>query len=141
MKLMRWQAAVRWPLAIAAVLFLIAYSVEVLADLQGPASAVPEIVIWTTWVLFLVDYIVSLILAERRGRWFITHLFDLLVVVLPMLRPLRLLRLVTLVSVLQRSAGRHGLIAAVCAVCCRAAEDAEVAAPGRELASAGPSGR
>lgn len=105
MKLERWQAAVRWPLVVASVLFLIAYSVEVLAELDGQASILPEIIIWTTWVLFLVDYVVSLVLTERRWRWFATHLFDLLVVVLPMLRPLRLLRLVTLVSVLQRTAG------------------------------------
>jgi voltage-gated potassium channel len=105
MNLQRWQQAVQWPLAAAAVLFLVAYSVEVLGALDGPAATVPEIVIWSTWLLFLVDYVVSLSLAESRGRWFISHLFDLLVVILPMLRPLRLLRLVTLFSVLQRTSG------------------------------------
>ena len=101
----RWQRLVQWPLAIAALLFLVAYSVEVIADLQGAAAVAPEIVIWVTWALFLVDYVVNLALADRRGHWFITHLFDLAIVVLPMLRPLRLLRLVTIFSVLQRSTG------------------------------------
>lgn len=101
----RWQRLVQWPLTVAALLFLIAYSVEVIANLQGPDALATEIVIWTTWALFLVDYIVNLVLAERRGRWFVTHLFDLAIVVLPMLRPLRLLRLVTILSVLQRSTG------------------------------------
>lgn len=43
--------------------------------------------------------------AGHAWRWFYTHLFDLAIVVLPMLRPLRLLRLVTILAVLQRTAG------------------------------------
>jgi voltage-gated potassium channel len=101
----RWQRLLQWPLTIAAVLFLVAYSVEVIADLDSGDDLIPEIVIWSTWVLFLVDYVVNLALADQRGRWFVTHLFDLAIVVLPILRPLRLLRLVTILSVLQRSTG------------------------------------
>jgi voltage-gated potassium channel len=101
----RWQRIVQWPLTVAALLFLLAYSVEVIADLDDGDELATEIVIWSTWGLFLVDYAVNLALAERRGRWFVTHLFDLAIVVLPMLRPLRLLRLVTILSVLQRSTG------------------------------------
>jgi voltage-gated potassium channel len=48
---------------------------------------------------------VRLFLAERRGVFVRTHLFDLAVIVLPLLRPLRLLRLVTLLTVLNRYAG------------------------------------
>lgn len=100
-----WQKLMEWPLAAAALIFLVAYSWQVIADLQGPQELLAEMVIWATWVLFLIDYSVNLYLVERRGRWFVTHLFDLAVVVLPMLRPLRLLRLVTILTVLQRTAG------------------------------------
>lgn len=89
----------------AAVIFLVAYAWEVLGHLTGTAAALAETVITLTWVLFVLDYLITLLLAERRGRWFITHLFDFIVVALPILRPLRLLRLVTLVSILQRRAG------------------------------------
>lgn len=89
----------------AAVIFLIAYAWEVLGHLTGTAAALAETVITLTWALFVLDYLITLLLAERRGRWFITHLFDFIVVALPILRPLRLLRLVTLVSILQRRAG------------------------------------
>ena len=44
-------------------------------------------------------------LAPDRGRWFVRHLLDLAVVLLPVLRPLRLLRLVALLAVFQRAAG------------------------------------
>ncbi len=95
-----------WPLAVTALIFLVAYSWEVIGDLKGPPGDVAEAVIWATWAVFVADYIVMLVLAESRWRWFYTHLFDLLVVALPMLRPLRLLRLVTIATVLQRTVGR-----------------------------------
>jgi len=104
MKQARWQRSMQWPLTTAALLFLVVYAWQVLADLTGPLRVASDIIINITWVLFFVDYIVTLALAENRRRWFITHLFDFVVVALPILRPLRLLRLVTLVSILQRRA-------------------------------------
>ena len=79
--------------------------VLLLPVLQGPDAALAEAVIWVSWGLFAIDYVVNLWLAPRRWRWFYTHLFDLAIVVLPMPRPLRLLRLVTILAVLQRTAG------------------------------------
>ncbi|WP_258934430.1 potassium channel family protein [Nesterenkonia pannonica] len=57
------------------------------------------------WVLFAIDYIVSLILVPHTRRWFFTHIHELAIVILPVLRPLRLLRLVTVISVFSRHAG------------------------------------
>lgn len=101
----RWQKLLEWPLALAALAFLAAYSWQVIGDLTGPDAVVAEAVVWATWVLFLIDYVVNLWLAPERFRWFRTHLLDLAIVVLPMLRPLRLLRLGTILAVLQRTAG------------------------------------
>ena len=47
---------------------------------------------------FGVDYLMKLLLAPQRGRWFVRHPVDLLMVVLPVARPLRLLRPFTLAS-------------------------------------------
>ncbi|AIY00972.1 hypothetical protein ART_1373 [Arthrobacter sp. PAMC 25486] len=103
MTLERWERAAEWPLIVISVLFLAAYSVQVLAS--GTAVKVAGWFMAVTWGLFLVDYVVSLWLAPRRLSWFFRHLHELAIVVLPMLRPLRLLRLVTLIGVLQRVAG------------------------------------
>jgi voltage-gated potassium channel len=94
-----------WPLTIAALVFLAAYAWEVIGDLRGTGEIIAETVINITWAVFVIDYVVTLILAKPRWKWFYTHLFDLAIVVLPMLRPLRLLRLVTLLTILQRAAG------------------------------------
>lgn len=101
----RWQKAMEWPLVAAALIFLAAYAWEVIADLSGPAAVPAELIQALTWALFLVDYGMNLYLAKPRARWFRSHLFDLAVVVLPMMRPLRALRFVTLLRVLDRTAG------------------------------------
>ena len=103
MTLARWERAVEWPLIFISILFLTAYSVQVLAG--GLVAEVAVGIMTITWALFVVDYGVSLWLAPRRWSWFVRHLHDLAIVLLPMLRPLRLLRLVTLVSVLAKVAG------------------------------------
>ncbi|WP_258370126.1 MULTISPECIES: potassium channel family protein [unclassified Curtobacterium] len=101
----RWQRMSQWPLTVAAVAFLVAFAVQVLADLHGAAALPSDLVINATWVMFAVDYVVMLVLAEHRGRWFRRHLLDLAAIALPTLRPLRLLRLVQLFRVLQRTTG------------------------------------
>ncbi len=101
----RFEKRVEWPLAIVAVIFLAAYSVQVLVPLPGHWNGAIEIILWVTWGVFVVDYFARLWLATDRLRWFVRHLFDLAIVVLPILRPLRLLRLVVLVSALQKAIG------------------------------------
>ena len=101
----RWIRLTEWPLAAAAFLFLAAYAIEVLAQLEGGALQATETIINVTWLAFIADYVVMLALAKKRWHWFRHHLFDLAIIALPALRPLRLLRLVTLVRTLQGIAG------------------------------------
>lgn len=105
-RLRRWEALVEWPLVVAALVFLALYAVPVIAyPLPAPWPRVAELGVMVVWGVFLADYGVRVWLAPRRGSYVVRHLPDLLVLVLPMLRPLRLLRLVTLLSVLNRRAG------------------------------------
>ena len=57
------------------------------------------------WVAFLIDYVVRLGLAKKRQRFVVRHIFDLAVIVLPMLRPLRALRVLTVLGFLNRRSG------------------------------------
>ncbi len=100
-----WQRHSEWPLVGAAFLFLAAYSVLVILEPPDPYAAALTLVIWLTWIAFGVDYIVKLLLAPQRGRWFLRHPLDLLMVVLPVARPLRLLRPFTLRRVMERAPG------------------------------------
>ena len=110
----RWEKATDWPLMAAAVIFLAAYAVPVLDP--GLPSWLLDLcrwLSWITWAIFVVDLVVRLALADERLRYLARHWYDLLVVVLPLLRPLRLLRLIPLLSVLNRRAqtGLRGRVA------------------------------
>ncbi|MBE4719553.1 potassium channel family protein [Pseudarthrobacter sp. AB1] len=99
---LEWNRRSEWPLTAAALIFLAAYSVQVITNTE---SLLVEILIWVTWAVFVLDYVVNLALAPQRGRWFVRNLHELAIVALPALRPLRLLRLVTLLRAMHRVGG------------------------------------
>lgn len=105
---MTWRKHTEWPLLLAALVLLVAYSVEVIGNFSGRSAQVLDAVIWATWALFIIDYLVNLVLAERRMRWFVRNLHEVVILALPVLRPLRLLRLITLLRQMERFAG-HAL--------------------------------
>ncbi|WP_136609697.1 ion channel [Sinomonas albida] len=105
MTLERWRRISEWPMIGAALLFLGAYSVQVIADLPDSAGTWADDLVWIAWAVFVADYLVRLWLAPNRGRWFVRNLHELVILALPALRPLRLLRLVTFLKVFQNRAG------------------------------------
>ncbi|WP_346927336.1 potassium channel family protein [uncultured Arthrobacter sp.] len=105
MKQETWKKYSEWPLVGAAFLFLAAYSILIIAEPPAPYADALVIVIWSTWAVFGVDYVVKLLLAPQPGRWFIRHPFELLMVVIPVMRPLRLLRPFSLRQVMERAPG------------------------------------
>jgi voltage-gated potassium channel len=112
--LSRWEKLAEWPLTVAALAFLVAYAAPII-DTELPSAAVYacKFLTWGIWALFAADYVVRLMLAERRWRYAAKHWLDLLVIALPLLRPLRLLRLISLLKVLNRraTAGLRGQVA------------------------------
>lgn len=103
--LQRWERRAEWPLAAAALIFLVLFSIQVLARPHGREAHVLWLVSWLVWGVFILDYLVRLYLAENRWHWFVRHLIDFAIVALPLARPLRLLRLLVLIEVLQKAVG------------------------------------
>jgi voltage-gated potassium channel len=98
-----WNRRVDWPLTGLAVLFLVGYAWQVLDTSLGAAARTAlDVALTLIWVLFGLDYLVRIALARRKWRFLATHIVDLVVLLLPMLRQLRALRVVTAVSVLNR---------------------------------------
>ena len=147
MTLERWRRLSEWPMIGAAVVFLVAYSVQVIADLPEREGIWADVLVFASWAVFIVDYFVQLALAPNRGRWFVRNLHELAILALPALRPLRLLRLVVFLRVLQSRAGdalRGRLLlyvfsaAGVILYCgALAAEDVEQNEPGSNIRSFG----
>ena len=143
----RWRLTTDVPLTVVACLFLVSYAYQVLAQPTGFLLRLNEWIMWAAWAAFAVDYAVRLWLAPNRSHWFVRHLLDLAMVVVPMLRPLRLLRLVTLLAIIHRSSGQSlrgrvvvyatGASALLICVAALAMLDAERHAPGAAITSYG----
>ncbi len=101
-----WEDVTAWPLVAASVVFLGAYAWPILdPSLSAGRVALCATVAGLVWLLFAVDYVVRLALAEQRGRFVRDNLVDLASVALPLLRPLQLLRLVRALRILDRKLG------------------------------------
>jgi voltage-gated potassium channel len=88
-----WERISSFPLLIASLLFLTAYAALVLAAGEWHVLRDVEwLVIIGTWALFAADYGVRLALSRPRLRFVRTRWLDLLVLVLPLLRPLRVVQ-------------------------------------------------
>lgn len=99
----RWEQRTGWPLTTAAVVFLIAYAWPILdPDMPSNWSRALDLFGLAIWLLFVVDYAVRLHLANDRRRFVRSHLLDLAVIALPMLRPLRALRVLAVLGFLNR---------------------------------------
>jgi voltage-gated potassium channel len=102
----RWSQFTYWPLAIAAAVFLFTYTVHVIGDVHGDWAKLTTAVIALIWALFIADYIVKLRLSHPRRLWFRTHKFDLVLALIPALRPVRLLDALTRLTAFTRTAGK-----------------------------------
>ena len=90
-----WDRRSEWPLNVLAVVFLIAYAWPILQpDIAPLWIRVCDYVAWGSWACFGVDYVVRLTMSNGKWIFIRTHLLDLIILVLPMMRPLRAVRAV-----------------------------------------------
>lgn len=98
-RLHKWQRWSDWPLTVVAALFLLLYATQVLyVSAPRATRELIEAAVWVIWALFAMDYVARFSIARRKARFVARNLFDLLVVVLPMLRPLRVVMVITLLN-------------------------------------------
>jgi voltage-gated potassium channel len=91
-----WERRAERPMLVLALVFLVVLVVPMVADLPPAgrtAFTVADVAIWSA---FAVDYGARLYLAPARWRFVRSHPLDLLVLVVPFLRPLRAVRLLRL---------------------------------------------
>ncbi|MCK8465879.1 potassium channel family protein [Microbacterium sp. KSW4-16] len=92
----RWDRFARVPLVFAGVIFIIGFSVFVIApDLPPLVRTVTGNTTILTWFIFAVDYIVRVCLTRKGTRWryVVRHPVELLAVLLPVFRAVRVVDL------------------------------------------------
>jgi voltage-gated potassium channel len=104
----RWEAATTWPLIVASVIFLIAYSWLILEPrMPGWLSALLAVLLGLVWVAFAGDFVVRLLLSPGKWTFVRQNLIDLASVLFPLARPFRLLRELSKVPGLRGNTGGH----------------------------------
>ena len=91
----RWESATRWPLIALSIVFLVAYSILVLArDASDAVRWTLIAVLAVSWAIFIADIVLRAVLTPRHARWSYLrhHRIDLASAVLPLMRPFQLLR-------------------------------------------------
>jgi voltage-gated potassium channel len=104
----RFSAAVELPLTILAVAWLPVLVVPLVVRVRPAVADTLDTIDYLVWGLFVVEYLVKLYLVPSRVQFVRSHLLDLLVIAVPVLRPLRALRLLRLLRLFTFT--RAGLI-------------------------------
>lgn len=97
--LRRWEKRTDTPLLILALAFLAVLLLPAVSSLSQGQRAILNVLSAAIWVAFTVDYLVRLYLSQARWSYVRAHPLDLLVIVLPLLRPLRAVRLLRLLRI------------------------------------------
>lgn len=92
------------PLVAVSLLFLGVYTWQVTGTPTGTELLISEILMTLTWVIFSVDFLITMALTENKKRWTPLNFVHMLAVVLPAFRLLRLLRVVSILKIFNRSA-------------------------------------
>jgi voltage-gated potassium channel len=96
----RFEQAMEIPMLLLSVVFIGLIVVPVFTELSQTITTGVELLEWFIWAIFAFEYLGLLYLAPNRRVMFKTHLLDLLIIVLPFLRPLRFARVLRLSRIL-----------------------------------------
>lgn len=97
----RFSRAVDGPLTILALAMIPLIVLPLVVDLSPATDRAFLAIDYLIWAVFAAEYVIKLYLAPNRRRFVLHNIPDLIIVVVPMLRPLRVLRSVRLLRLLR----------------------------------------
>jgi voltage-gated potassium channel len=93
MTLNQWQKKMALPTLILSLIYTATFVYPIYWYPIPPNSkSVCLAINYATWAIFALDYLIQMKLAPDNKRYFKTHVFELILVVVPFFRPLRALR-------------------------------------------------
>ncbi|MEV0415627.1 ion channel [Streptomyces sp. NPDC050448] len=105
-----WERRTELPLFYASLVFLAGYAVRVLVPAHSVWRDIAGLAVLVTWLAFIVDYLVRLVLSRARPLRFVRrHWLDTVIVLLPTLRALRMVKVHDAVMAKRRDHPRRGL--------------------------------
>jgi voltage-gated potassium channel len=102
----RFERQTAWPMLVLALAIVPLLVVPLVLDLSPTSESLLFACDWFIWAAFAVEYGVRLYLAPAKGQFVRSNIIDLVVVIVPFLRPLRVVRSTRMLRLL--GAGRAG---------------------------------
>ncbi len=88
----RFERMTAWPMLLLSLAIIPLLVIPIAVDLSRGTARTFDELDWVIWAAFAAEYGIRLYLAPSRGSFFRHNLLDLVVVLLPFLRPLRVMR-------------------------------------------------
>ena len=88
----RFEQATEWPLLFLALLMIPLLGVPLALDIDSDTDLAIEGASYVIWAIFAAELSIRTFLSEKRIRYLVRHWYDVLIVVVPFLRPLRIAR-------------------------------------------------
>ena len=79
-----------WPMILLALAVLPLLAIELLQKPTGRIEFWVEFGFWVIWIAFLVEFVIKIAIAESRWEYVKRNWLDVVVILVPLLRPLRL---------------------------------------------------
>jgi voltage-gated potassium channel len=93
MTLVEWQKKTALSTLLLSLLYTASFVYPIYwYPVPGALKTLCEVVNYLIWALFLLDYLVQLKLADKKRKFIRGHIFELILVAIPFVRPLRALR-------------------------------------------------
>ncbi len=112
----RFERQTAWPMLILSLGILPLLIIPLVADLSRTAETTLFALDWIIWAAFALEYGIRLYLAPVKGEFVRHNVIDLIVVIVPFLRPLRVVRSARAVRLLRAARGGVFLLRGVDAV-------------------------
>jgi voltage-gated potassium channel len=106
----RFERQTAWAMLVLSLAIIPLLVIPLAVDLSPTTETVFFTIDWTIWGIFAVEYGIRLYLAPAKGRFVRSNVIDLVVVVIPFLRPLRVARSTRLLRLM--AAARVGALLA-----------------------------
>jgi voltage-gated potassium channel len=97
----RFSRAVDGPLTVLALVMVPLIVLPLVMELSPATEAAFLAIDYVIWAVFAAEYVIKLYLAPNRRQFVARHVPDLVIVLVPVLRPLRILRSVRLLRLLR----------------------------------------
>lgn len=93
-----WEKRTEWLTLSLSLIFLAVLIIPFAHPIPKSAEDLFQIISIAIWVIFGMDYVFKFLLSEKKIAYVQTHIFELLIIALPALRPLRLIRIFPIIG-------------------------------------------